>query len=228
MKKRKVAVTISVVVAVGLLAGLMLGVLPGTVDVVHAQPLSPSNGAIGAPVSGACFSWSPFKETTKYKFVLAKDAAMTLVVKEATVTTTAYCYDGVLDYSTNYFWRIMALEPAPSDWSATFSFLTEAAPVPPPPPTPVWVDLIFQHLEYSPNGQEIAFVRNDGNNPEICILDVRTRKIRQITNNQADDCNPTWSPNGSSIAFLSDRDGSWQIYEMNLRTGKVTKLTNFK
>jgi len=40
------------------------------------------------------------------------------------VTTTAFEYDGTLEYSTNYFWRIMAMEPAPSDWSATFSFQT--------------------------------------------------------------------------------------------------------
>jgi hypothetical protein len=92
------------------------------------QLLSPNNGGMGIPVKPVSFSWSPFKETTKYKFVLAKDAAMTQIVKEADVTTTAYECDGTLDYSTNYFWRVMAIEPAPSDWSAVFSFLTEAAP----------------------------------------------------------------------------------------------------
>ena len=51
---------------------------------------------------------------------------MTQVIKEAEVPTTAFEYDGTLDNSTNYFWRVMALEPAPSDWSATFSFQTEA------------------------------------------------------------------------------------------------------
>jgi len=92
------------------------------------QLLTPDNGCQGCPVSPVSFSWSPFKETAKYKFVLAKDAAMTQVVKEAEVTTTAYEYDSTLDYGTNYFWRVMALEPAPSDWSATFSFQTIAAP----------------------------------------------------------------------------------------------------
>ncbi|UCH50831.1 MAG: fibronectin type III domain-containing protein, partial [Chloroflexota bacterium] len=97
------------------------------------------------PVS---FSWSPFKETTKYKFALAKDAAMTQIVKEAEVTTTAFEYDGALDYSTNYFWRVMSLEPAPSDWSATFSFQTESLPPPEKPadeaaPTPFWVWVVI-------------------------------------------------------------------------------------
>jgi hypothetical protein len=112
------------------------------------QLLAPDNGCIGCPTAPASFSWSPFKETTKYKFVLAKDGEMKDVVVEAEVTGTAYEYDGTLANSTNYFWRVMGLEPAPSDWSATFSFQTEAAPEPAPepepaPPTPLWVWVVI-------------------------------------------------------------------------------------
>jgi hypothetical protein len=121
--------------------------LPVRADYYGLKLLAPDNGCVGCPVKPASFSWSPFKETTKYKFVLAKDAAMTQVVAEAEVPTTAYEYKGTLDYSTNYFWRAMALEPAPSDWSTTFSFATEAAPAPPsapkpPPQTPLWLWII--------------------------------------------------------------------------------------
>jgi hypothetical protein len=121
--------------------------LPVRADYYGLKLLAPDNGCVGCPVKPASFSWSPFKETTKYKFVLAKDAAMTQVVAEAEVPTTAYEYKGTLDYSTNYFWRVMSLEPAPSDWSATFSFQTEAAPPPPAapeaaPPTPLWLWII--------------------------------------------------------------------------------------
>jgi len=99
-----------------------------TKDYYRLRLLSPNDGASGCPVKPASFSWSPFKETTKYKFVLAKDAAMTQVVAEAEVPTTAHEYNGTLNYSTNYFWRVMALEPAPSDWSTTFCFQTGAGP----------------------------------------------------------------------------------------------------
>jgi hypothetical protein len=70
------------------------------------------------------------------------------MVVSTTTTTTGYQYVNAFDYSTNYFWRVKALEVngenIPSDWSATFSFTTEAVPaipVPPPasPPIPVWV-----------------------------------------------------------------------------------------
>ncbi len=122
--------------------------LPTVSPYLGLQLLAPNNGCLGCPVSPASFSWSPFKETTKYKFVLASDAAMTQIVKEAEVATTAYEYDGKLDYGTNYFWRVMTLEPAPSDWSATFSFQTEAEPAPTAPtqapaPTPVWVWVVI-------------------------------------------------------------------------------------
>jgi len=123
--------------------------LPVTTPYYGPQLLSPNNGCLGCPIAPASFSWSPFKETTKYHFTLSKTADMGTVVVEADVTgTTAYEYDGTLDYGTNYFWQVMALEPAPSDPSATFSFQTEAAPPEAPPaekapPTPVWVWVVI-------------------------------------------------------------------------------------
>jgi hypothetical protein len=108
------------------------------------QPNQPSNGCSSCPAKSVSFSWSPLTNTTKYRFVLANDADMTAVVKDAVVTTTVYEYDGELEYNQVYFWRVMALEPSPSDWSAIFSFRTEAtsppvATEPTPEPTPLWV-----------------------------------------------------------------------------------------
>ena len=112
------------------------------------QLLSPDNGCFGCKVKPASFSWSPWKETTKYEFILAKDPEFTQVVKKVNTSTTGYEYNGTLDYNTNYFWRVRAVEinnqPIPSDWSATFSFRTEQAPAPAKPEpgepeTPLWV-----------------------------------------------------------------------------------------
>ena len=116
------------------------------------QLLSPDNGSFGCKVKPASFSWSPWKETTKYEFVLAKDPEFQQVVKKVNTSTTGYEYDGTLEYNTNYFWRVRAVEinnqPISSDWSATFSFRTEQAPAPDKPeqdelPTPVWVWVII-------------------------------------------------------------------------------------
>jgi len=122
--------------------------LPVRVEYYGPTLLSPDNGCLGCAVKPASFSWTPYKETTKYRFVLAKDAAMTQVVVQATVATTAYKCADTLDYGTNYFWRVMALEPVPSDWSATFSFQTESAPAlltlhAESPAIPLWVLVVI-------------------------------------------------------------------------------------
>ena len=110
--------------------------LPASTPSYGLQPTYPNNGCGSCPVKPASFTWSPLKDTTKYRFVLAEDAAMTEVVKNAEVTTTAYEYDGQLEYGQSYFWQVMALEPVPSDWSATFSFQTEKEASLPPPTQP--------------------------------------------------------------------------------------------
>jgi hypothetical protein len=123
--------------------------LPVSTDYYGPQLLSPDNGCLGCLIKPASFSWSPFNETSEYKFVLAKDAAMTQVVAKAEVPTTAYEYQGQLDYSSNYFWRVMATAPFVSDWSATFSFQTEPAQTKPSTTstklntTPIWVWMII-------------------------------------------------------------------------------------
>jgi len=112
------------------------------------QLLAPDNGC-GCPCDApVCFSWSPFKETAKYKFELSENADMSSPLVSTTVPTTSYQYDGKVTCNTNYFWRVMAEEPAPSEWSAVFSFMTQAEPPPPPeepapPGTPIWVWVII-------------------------------------------------------------------------------------
>ncbi|MCX5996445.1 MAG: hypothetical protein NTV42_02265 [Chloroflexi bacterium] len=112
------------------------------------QLLSPNNGCTGCRTKPLAFSWSPWKEATKYQFDLAKDPEFKTLVVTATTTTTGYEYQNALEYSSNYFWRVKAIEVngqnIPSDWSATFSLTTAAVPAIPPPPAqetaiPIWV-----------------------------------------------------------------------------------------
>jgi hypothetical protein len=115
---------------------------PASTGSYGVQPIYPGNGQVACPVTSASFSWSPMADTTRYRFVLSKDAGMTQVVVNDIVGTTAYNYPGQLEYDQAYFWRVMALEPVPGDWSATFSFHTETAPPPAaaatPSTMPVW------------------------------------------------------------------------------------------
>jgi hypothetical protein len=116
------------------------------------QLLAPDNGCMSCKARPASFSWSPWKEATRYEFVLSKDSEFRQVLKQASTSSTGYEYDGTLDYDTNYFWRVRATEvngqAIPSDWSATFSFRTEQEPAkhgtsPAEQETPLWVWLII-------------------------------------------------------------------------------------
>ena len=60
-----------------------------------------------------------------YKFELSEQADMSNPIVSTIVNTTAYQHDTILKCNTNYFWRVQALEPWESDWSATFSFQTK-------------------------------------------------------------------------------------------------------
>lgn len=124
--------------------------LPASSQYFGTQSLSPNNGCTGYPIKPVAFSWSPLKGATRYEFILAKDAALTDVIAEAEVATTAYKYEGMLDYDTSYFWRVMAIEPVPSDWSATFNFTTTTVSLSPPtsepelpPVTPPWAWVVI-------------------------------------------------------------------------------------
>ncbi len=122
---------------------------PVTTAYLGPQLLSPANGcdcAYDAPVS---FSWSPFKETTKYKFELSENSDMSRPLVSASLDTTAYQYGGQLRGNRNYFWRVMALEPVPGDWSTTFSFQARSAQQPSQAPAqksgtaPLWAWIVM-------------------------------------------------------------------------------------
>ena len=110
--------------------------LPVTSPQLGAQALRPAHRTSNTPVSFTAFSWTPFKESTEYKFVLAKDSALTDIIVEESLPTTAYKYNGRLDYDTCYFWQVTATKPVPGEPSPVFSFTTVTMPPPASTPQP--------------------------------------------------------------------------------------------
>jgi hypothetical protein len=112
------------------------------------QLLAPDNGCGCACDAPLCFSWSPFKETVEYKFEMSENSDMSSPLVSTNVKTTAYQYTGTVKCNKNYFWRVMAIAPAPSEWSAVFSFMTQPEPPAPPAPEPapeipMWVWILI-------------------------------------------------------------------------------------
>lgn len=90
---------------------------------------------------------------------------------------------------------------------------------------------------FSPDGEEIAFVRNvdtstaHSTNNDIFIVPAAGGTFRQITTNTANDRHPVYSPDGTSIAFLSNNrpgyaDDQFDIMIYDRRTHRLRNLTD--
>ncbi len=78
---------------------------------------------------------------------------------------------------------------------------------------------------YSPDGKKLALTMSFVGNPEIFLMDPRTKVAQRITHSYGLDVDPAWSPDGTQMAFVSDRSGRPMVYKMNANGSNVTRLT---
>lgn len=69
----------------------------------------------------------------------------------------------------------------------------------------------------------IAFGSERDGNGEIYVA-YPDGSLVNLTQNAAEDSQPSWSPNGTRIAFVSDRDGNFELYAMNADGSSMTRL----
>jgi hypothetical protein len=62
-------------------------------------------------------------------------------------------------------------------------------------------------VAWGPQG-EIAFAGTSGGVSDLHLLDPRSGRLRQLTNDRFADLQPAWSPDGRTLAFTSDRGGT--------------------
>jgi Tol biopolymer transport system component len=83
---------------------------------------------------------------------------------------------------------------------------------------------------FSPDGKKIAYASftfsEQGVKSNICVVDLKTGVITQLTDNGFMNSNPSFSPNGKLIVFDSNRDGNSEIYIMESDGKNQTRLTN--
>lgn len=100
---------------------------------VVPELLSPANGRSGVSRQPG-FSWSPFSGVLEYQFVLGDDVTLTSPIIDTTVKTTAFAVNEELEYGQTYFWKVRAVKPAATGWSAIANFTVVAKPTDPAPP----------------------------------------------------------------------------------------------
>jgi Tol biopolymer transport system component len=86
---------------------------------------------------------------------------------------------------------------------------------------------------WSPDGRRIAFDSFRHGNDEIYVMDAAPpgggtggSGLTRLTDNPANDNEPSWSPDGRRIAFVSDRDANREIYIMDADGSGPARLTN--
>lgn len=74
------------------------------------------------------------------------------------------------------------------------------------------------YAQMSPDGTQIVFDKwqdNNENNGEIYVLDVKSRELRRLTNNEdIYDGYPTWTPDGERIIFASEVGDDFKLFSI--------------
>lgn len=78
---------------------------------------------------------------------------------------------------------------------------------------------------WSPDGEAVAFMTVRDGNGEIYLKRGENSEAN-ITNDPADETNPSFSPVGNRIAFASNRDGNMDIFVLDRDAGSLTNITN--
>lgn len=89
-------------------------------------------------------------------------------------------------------------------------------------------DLAVAEAVYSPDGAQIAYVREDDETgaSDLFVLDLASQEETRLTDDEAVEQSIAWSPAGGAIAYLSDADGDVDIYAVTVPGGEITNLTD--
>ncbi len=66
----------------------------------------------------------------------------------------------------------------------------------------------------SPDDSFVAYQSDETGNPEIWLMDLKSRVPLRLTNDPGSDTSPAWLPDSSGLLFASDRSGSLSIYKI--------------
>ncbi|MFQ6067681.1 MAG: peptidase MA family metallohydrolase, partial [bacterium] len=81
---------------------------------------------------------------------------------------------------------------------------------------------------FCPSGDRIVFVRKEGGNSNLYLLEIKTGGVFSLTNHHdglTQNFSPSFSPNGEKIAFASFRQGKRDIYLLDLKSRSSFPLT---
>lgn len=78
--------------------------------------------------------------------------------------------------------------------------------------------------DWSPDGRNVAFTSQEGPNLQVMVINVRDRKIRQLTGDARNE-DASWAPDARHVVFTSTRSGAKQLWVMDTESGRTRQLT---
>lgn len=79
---------------------------------------------------------------------------------------------------------------------------------------------------WHPDGERIAFVRDDTRTTDILDVHVATGVVTVLVDGPAAALDPAYSPDGGTLFYASAETGDLEIYRMDLSTRETTRITN--
>jgi hypothetical protein len=82
--------------------------------------------------------------------------------------------------------------------------------------------------QWHPDGTKLVYASVVGGHPEICVIDVASREVAQLTFDGNDKWEPAWSPDGQKIVFQrNDGPGEdWEIVIIDADGSNLVKVTD--
>lgn len=84
---------------------------------------------------------------------------------------------------------------------------------------------------FSPDGEKIIFVKKEGGNSNLYLLNLKQKRTVPLTQNNdglTQNFSPQFSPDGKKVVFVRSEEGTRNLYLLNIENKKIHALTKDK